>query len=302
MAGDHSGCRTLCTDSAVRCAPTFRASVSSAWVFFNDDETLEIPLLIAVYNKAHPNWNGAHGIDGRHKEHLMACMTAALPVHAVLGLETPIVGLLFDQYHVYTFLGMMGEDSGKIVPMMHKIVLDASQPGKTLDLGRGSLYVMHIYDIIASLRDSAKNVRRELSSSQMGDTPVGSLNWPMKASVALKKRRAIDISRPAWVVEDMLMNFLVSLKPRATIESWLRTAKIVLRPKQVSMNLPAPLKRWLHVFETRTRFRDAHILAVIEQVKKRLEQNVYDLIPSYSPRTRNYRFRSQTRQLSPDHP
>ncbi|KAF9023188.1 hypothetical protein BDZ89DRAFT_1070050 [Hymenopellis radicata] len=241
-----------------------------AWAFSKDDDTLEIPLLIAVYNKAHPNWNGAHGIDGRHKEHLMACMTAALPVHAVLGLETPIAGLLFDQYHVYPFLGMMGEDSGKIVPMMHKIVLDASQPGKTLDLGRESLYVMHIYDIIASLRDSAKKY-----------TPVGSLNWPMKASVALKKkRREIDISRPAWVVEDMLMDFLVSLKPRATIESWLRTAKIVLRPKQVSMNLPAPLKRWLHVFETRTRFGDAHILAVIEQVKKRLEQNVYDLIPS----------------------
>ncbi|KAF9010343.1 hypothetical protein BDZ89DRAFT_1078174 [Hymenopellis radicata] len=155
----------------------------------------------------------------------------------------------------------MDEDSGQIVPMMHKIVLNASSRRKTLDLGRGSLYVMHIYDIIASLRDSAKNVQRELSSRQMGDTPVGSLNWPMKAS-------------------DMLMNFLVSLKPRATIESWLRTAKIVLRPKQVSMNLPAPLKRWLHVFETRTRFGDAHILAVIQEVKKRLDQNVYDLIPS----------------------
>ncbi len=87
-----------------------------AWVFSKDNlETLEIPLLIAVYNKAHPHWNGRHGSDGCHKEHLMACMTAALPVHAVLGLETPMVGLLFDQYDVYPFLGMMEEDSGRIV-------------------------------------------------------------------------------------------------------------------------------------------------------------------------------------------
>ncbi len=87
-----------------------------AWVFSKDEsEILEIPLLIAVYNKAHPHWKGTRGIDGRHKEHLMACMTAALPVHAVLGLKTPLVGLLFDRYYVYPFIGMMEEHSGQIV-------------------------------------------------------------------------------------------------------------------------------------------------------------------------------------------
>ncbi len=91
---------------------------------------------------------------------------------------------------------------------MHNVVLNASQPDWTLDLLEEGLHVMHIYDMISKLRVSAHNVEHELAS-QAQDTTLRPLNWRRKTAVPLKRRRAIDISRPAWVVEDRVMEYVI---------------------------------------------------------------------------------------------
>ncbi len=92
------------------------------------------------------------------------------------------------------------------------------------------------------------------------------------------------------------LSFLLSMESPVAIESRLRAAQIILRPSQDIIDSPAPVKEWLHAFEARARSGDAHvsvsfldqgglcglmyhIKAVVEELKKRLMQNVYELIP-----------------------
>ncbi|KAF8907484.1 hypothetical protein CPB85DRAFT_834388 [Mucidula mucida] len=192
---------------------------------------------------------------------------------------------------------MMEEDSGRIVPTMHQIILNASRPSQKLDLLK-NLHVMHIFDMISKLRVSADILQHELAG-QAQNTILQPLGWPSKAAVTVKRRRAIDVSRPAWVVEDRVMNFLLSMESPAAIQSRLRAAQIILRPSQEIIDSPAPVKEWLHAFEARARFGDAHVSAVVEELKKRLMQNVYELIPLVLSRTRHYRFRSQISRIHP---
>ncbi|KAF8907477.1 hypothetical protein CPB85DRAFT_1311295 [Mucidula mucida] len=82
------------------------------------------------------------------------------------------------------------------------------------------------------------------------------------------------------------MDFLTSMESPDTIKSWLRAAQVILRPSQEISDLPVPVKEWLHAFEARARFGDAHVSAVVEEAKERLLQNVYEpiipmVLPSY---------------------
>ncbi len=90
---------------------------------------------------------------------------------------------------------------------MHQIILNASRRSQKLDLLK-NLHVMHIFDMISKLRVSADNVQHELAG-QAQDTMLRPLNWPSETAVPLKRRRAIDISRPAWVVEDRVMKYVL---------------------------------------------------------------------------------------------
>ncbi len=91
---------------------------------------------------------------------------------------------------------------------MHRILLNASRPSQRLDLLNQNLHVMHIYDMISKLRGSADNLQHELAG-QAQNTMLQPLGWPSKAAVTVKRRRAIDVSRPAWVVEDRVMKYVM---------------------------------------------------------------------------------------------
>ncbi len=83
--------------------------------FFSDRKeckecTVDIPILIVEYNKAFADQYVDVPCLDQHNYHLMAAMTAAFPLHAVLGLKTPVAGLLINHDKLgAAFLGVLAE-------------------------------------------------------------------------------------------------------------------------------------------------------------------------------------------------
>ncbi len=94
------------------------------YVFSNryesEERIVDIPILIVEYNKAYADSNiDLPGID-QHKDHLMAAMTTAFPLHAVLGLKTPVAGLLINHEKLESaFLGVLAESHNRMLVRFH---------------------------------------------------------------------------------------------------------------------------------------------------------------------------------------
>lgn len=76
-----------------------------AYTFRPSDGVLHIPIAIVEYNKANQFTHYPAGVHA-HADHLRYAITAVLPLYDALGISTPLIGLLFDQYTVKSRLGM----------------------------------------------------------------------------------------------------------------------------------------------------------------------------------------------------
>lgn len=76
------------------------------------DKTLEIPTLIVEYDKIDLLLDDQAPRSQAHRKHLEAAITAALPMHAALGLKTPVFGLFFGRYTADCFAGVLEEVNG----------------------------------------------------------------------------------------------------------------------------------------------------------------------------------------------
>ncbi|KAF9023749.1 hypothetical protein BDZ89DRAFT_1114963 [Hymenopellis radicata] len=255
----------------------------------SQESTVEIPVLIVEYNKAYADSNiDVPGID-EHRNHLMAAMAAAFPLHAALGLKTPLAGLLINHEKLDALLGTLADSYGRMLPRIHNTVLvtgsSGSKNARSLIL-YDPWHIINIRNIIANLHESASSIAAEISALSDG---LRSLDWPTnqtRQDANLEDtRRVIDTTHPSLVVEDVLLDFLFSLPAQTDINDWLEIRGLLVRA-ETSAKLPRDFQHWIQVFEQRTRFGNAYVEEQIEASQRGMPTRAYNLLSLF---TESYR-------------
>ncbi|KAF9017346.1 hypothetical protein BDZ89DRAFT_1140772 [Hymenopellis radicata] len=209
-------------------------------------------------------------------------MTAALPLHAALGLDTPLAGLYFDHFKGYTFLATLAADrNGSLQPLIHSVLLNWRS--KSLNFMNESLHIWHVRSIIANLRKIAKCIVFE-STQCSADTALHVCAWPDKSRIQPsdlgENRRPVDILHPPLVAGDALLHFLFSLE-LTFIEEWLEKSGIVTGAPQTSVELPTHIREWIDVFKGSLEVGRPHVLEIIEDSKKGISDDAHRLIAPF---------------------
>ncbi len=74
-------------------------------VALGENDFLEIPIFVVEYDKAPTEEARTHEV------HLESAMTAALPLHAALGLQIPLAGLYLNHFEAETFLATLRDQN-----------------------------------------------------------------------------------------------------------------------------------------------------------------------------------------------
>ncbi|KAF9009219.1 hypothetical protein BDZ89DRAFT_534572 [Hymenopellis radicata] len=243
-----------------------------------DDDVLEIPILVVEYNKAILEADE----NSTHRAHLKSVMTAALPLHAALGLETPLAGLYFDQFKGEPFLATLTDQNGSLQPLIHRIFLN--WPYKSLNFMHDPrLHIWHVRSIVSNLREIATRIVSE-SVQRSADTALRICSWPnksyMKRPDLVENRRPVDSLHPPLVASDLVLNFLFSLDV-TSIEEWLEAAGVVIGAPQTSVELPTHIREWLEVFKGSREVDCARVSSIIEDAKKGIPDDAHSLIEPF---------------------
>ncbi len=142
-------------------------------------KTLEIPILVVEYDKINFLQDDQPPRSETHREHLKAAIAAALPMHAVLGLGTPVYGVFIDMSTGESCAGSIAEVDGVIrvsqvrppacrrylnsttlQPVIDRITF--GHPGHLDFVDGPQLHVLHLQSIIANLGRSASSILDEI--------------------------------------------------------------------------------------------------------------------------------------------
>ncbi|KAF9044504.1 hypothetical protein BDZ89DRAFT_1109104 [Hymenopellis radicata] len=242
-----------------------------------DDDVLEIPILVVEYNKALLEAGNL-----THRAHLDSVMTAALPLHAALGLETPLAALYFDQFKGETFLATLTDHNGSLQPLMHRIYLDWPQQSLRF-MNEPGLHIWHVRSIISSLREIATRIVSE-SMQCSADTALRICSWPDRSYIKppdlVENRRLVDSLHPPLVASDIVLNILFS-SDVTFIEEWLEASGVVIGAPKTSVELPTHIREWLEFFKGSCEVDWARVLAIIEDTKMGIPDDAHNLIEPF---------------------
>ncbi|KAF9017356.1 hypothetical protein BDZ89DRAFT_1074852 [Hymenopellis radicata] len=243
------------------------------------DSILEIPILIVEYDKVDLDLRPVK--SEVHRKHLEAAIAAALPMHKVLGLRTPIYGLFIDRYTADSCAGTLAEVNGITMPAIHDIVI---HPGQRVDFFHRSLHVLHLRNIIANLGESARSILEDNKNDTFTDLRPYIEFQDQENFRCPSNRRVIDTKRPPLVVEDDALQSIFSLD-LDDVTRWLSRGHISVTEKnETTVELPKEIRDWMCLFAEPERFPDAWIREVVADSIKGLSDRAQDLVPTFLSR------------------
>ncbi|KAF9017357.1 hypothetical protein BDZ89DRAFT_1117692 [Hymenopellis radicata] len=251
------------------------------------DSILEIPILIVEYDKVDLDLRPVK--SEVHRKHLQAAIAAALPMHTVLGLRTPIYGLFIDRYTADYCAGTLAEVNGIKMPAIHDIVI---HPGQRVDFYNERLQVLHLRNIIANLGESASSILDEIRNHPSADLRRYIECPGQETFRCAPNRRVIDTKHPPLVAEDETLQYIFSLDLNAVMP-WLSHAEISVDSENsnTTVERPKEIRDWMSSFAERELV--ASIREVVEDSMKGMSERARDLVPEFLSR---YPYSSTSRE------
>ncbi|KAF8906599.1 hypothetical protein CPB85DRAFT_1254577 [Mucidula mucida] len=238
-------------------------------------KTLEIPILIVEYDKINLLQDDQPPRSETHREHLKGTVAAALPMHSVLDLKTPLYGVFLDLSKTGEFwAGSIAEVEGVTRPVMDRVGI---RKKRYLNFRLRRLDILHLQNIIANLGGSASSVLDEISN----DTSVGLRPnvCPVDETFRCAADRQVDTKRLPVVVDDETLQYLFSINLE-DVARWLSEAEITVADT-VTLEPPEEIQNWVHLFGEPEGLPDAWIRKAVVDGLKGLSHRARDLASEF---------------------